>query len=390
MLLVQSSPTEIRQLDINTFRLELKDLEDDEGMPFLDTHSHNQPVTVGGVTLARVVEIINNYTITFEDGQYAVNLVGANSNIADVTNVNQVSVRSANSAGLTFSDQINAQSFTNNLVYVDTIDGLTGTSFPRGTPTDPVNNYEDARDIADSRELHGFHITSPLLIPLIGSDLSMAQFEGPSPDTSRLLLQGQDTHNSKFESMLLTGVNNGKIVTVYSALSDISNFDGSARECALFGTISLAQSGRGSFQTFVNCYSSVPGSGRPSLDVNNNFNNDIQFRGYTGGLSICNMTQGNDMTVDLYSGTVEVCNTCTSGTIVIRGVGHAIDNSGPNCTVITTGLIESDVINRTLDLTEADEVLTPTTLKKYKKGTSDELISKTVTGGSIQSVSITE
>ena len=100
--LVQSSPTEIRQLDLDAFRLDLKALEDDAaGMPFLDTHRHVGPITVGGVTLARVIEIINGYTVTFEDGQYAVNLVGANSNVGDVTNVNQVSIRSANSAGLT-------------------------------------------------------------------------------------------------------------------------------------------------------------------------------------------------------------------------------------------------------------------------------------------------
>ena len=101
--LVQASP-EIRSLDIDVFRLRLKDLEDDEaGMSNLNTHNHNTTVTVAGVTLARVVEIINSYTVTFEDGQYAVNLVGANSNISDVTNVNQVSIRSANSAGLIVS-----------------------------------------------------------------------------------------------------------------------------------------------------------------------------------------------------------------------------------------------------------------------------------------------
>lgn len=100
MTLIQASP-EIRQLDINEFRLELKDLEDSEtGQIHHDTHRHNSPVTVAGVTLARVVEIINGYTVTFENGQYAVNLTGANSNIADKTNVNQVSIRSANSAGL--------------------------------------------------------------------------------------------------------------------------------------------------------------------------------------------------------------------------------------------------------------------------------------------------
>jgi len=100
--LVTMSPFEIRELNINTFRLALRDLEDDmEGIPFLHTHNHNTTVTVGGVTLARVVEIINGYTITFENGNYAVNLVGANSNIGDVVNLNSVSVRVANSAGLT-------------------------------------------------------------------------------------------------------------------------------------------------------------------------------------------------------------------------------------------------------------------------------------------------
>lgn len=100
MTLLQASP-EIRELDVNAFRLVLKDLEDGEaGMAFPHTHNHNPPVTVGGVTLARVVEIVNGYTITFEDGQYAVSLTGANNNIPDVMNVNQVSVRSANSAGM--------------------------------------------------------------------------------------------------------------------------------------------------------------------------------------------------------------------------------------------------------------------------------------------------
>jgi len=91
----------IYELDLDQFRLDLKALEDDEeGMPFLDTHQHNTEVTLGGITLARVIEFINGYTVTFEDGQYAVNAVGANSNIADVMNVNQVSLRTFNSAGL--------------------------------------------------------------------------------------------------------------------------------------------------------------------------------------------------------------------------------------------------------------------------------------------------
>jgi len=92
-------------LDTNVFRLALKDIEDsEEGIPFLDTHRHNTEVTVSGVTFARTLEIINGYTVEFEEGQYSVLLSGSNNNIFDVAGgilvQNQVQIISANSAGL--------------------------------------------------------------------------------------------------------------------------------------------------------------------------------------------------------------------------------------------------------------------------------------------------
>lgn len=100
-VLVQASP-EVRELDVNVFRLALKDLEDGDGMPFLDTHRHRETVTISGTTMARVVQIINGYTVTFEDGDYRVNLKGANTDIHDVgiLNKNGVLVIPSNSAGL--------------------------------------------------------------------------------------------------------------------------------------------------------------------------------------------------------------------------------------------------------------------------------------------------
>lgn len=89
------------QLDVNTFRLALKSLEDDvEGMPFQDTHFHNTETTLAGVTYARQFAVRSPYTVTFEDGQYTVVPVGANHNLADVKNTNQVSMITSNSAGL--------------------------------------------------------------------------------------------------------------------------------------------------------------------------------------------------------------------------------------------------------------------------------------------------
>lgn len=91
----------IYELDVDQFRLDLKDIEDSEdGMTFPRTHVHNTQVTLSGVTYARTVEIINGYTIEFENGSYTVKCTGANHNVADVKVVNSVSLLIGNSAGL--------------------------------------------------------------------------------------------------------------------------------------------------------------------------------------------------------------------------------------------------------------------------------------------------
>lgn len=93
------------ELDTDEFRLALKSIEDsEEGMPFPDTHRHNTEVTVAGVTYARTIEIINGYSVEFENGQYTVKLVGSNNNIFDVENgilqQNYVQIIPTNAAGL--------------------------------------------------------------------------------------------------------------------------------------------------------------------------------------------------------------------------------------------------------------------------------------------------
>ncbi len=107
LTVVQTSPTEIYNLDLDFFWRAIRALEDtDDGRPWPRTCDYNQAVTVGGTPLAPVLIITDYYTVTFEDGQYAVNLIGANTNVQDRTNVNSVSVRPQNSAGLTNQTQL--------------------------------------------------------------------------------------------------------------------------------------------------------------------------------------------------------------------------------------------------------------------------------------------
>lgn len=90
------------ELDVNQFRLDLLDAEDEvAGMAYPKTHNHNTEVVLSGDTYARTLEIINGYTVTFENlSPYTVKCVGANHNIADVTNFNSATLIIGNSAGL--------------------------------------------------------------------------------------------------------------------------------------------------------------------------------------------------------------------------------------------------------------------------------------------------
>ena len=98
----------IYKLDSDVFRLDLKDLEDDEeGIAHPDTHQHNPEITIAGVTYAKTIEIINGYSVEFEDGQYTVIIEGSNNNFHDVLAgilvQNQVQVIPTNAAGLIVS-----------------------------------------------------------------------------------------------------------------------------------------------------------------------------------------------------------------------------------------------------------------------------------------------
>jgi len=335
MTLVQSTPSTIYHLDIDPFRLDLKDIEDsEEGMVYPDTHAHNTAVTVGGVTLARVVEIINGYTITFEDDQYAVNLSGANSNIADVTNVNQVSVRSANSAGLVDLPAIQQQSYTNAAIWIDTLVGGPGTSYPKGTPPDPVDNYDDAQLISDDTMLTRFHLRGAMVLD--GDDsCENTEWEGISPISSILVFSGQSTQGATFAKIGMTGDLNGRSSFDVCSFDAVTNFSGIARECGFKGNIQIDPNNTENV-FFYRCTSVIAGTGRPELDVNDSVG-DIHLRGWIGGITIKNFTTGSNMSIDCDTGTVELDATCTAGTVKVRMTAAGaslIDNSGVGCVVI--------------------------------------------------------
>ena len=207
MTLIQSVPTEIRQLNLNSFHQELRSIEDSaDGRPWPKTHNHNTTVELGGVTYARVIEILDPYTVTFEDGQYAVNLSAANSNVGDKVNVNQVSIRSANSAGLVDLEILVASAYQGHVV-VSPSKGQPGTDEPIGTYSVPSSNMTDALAIAVKQGVRRLTLLDSMTIT---EDLSLGYtVVGISPFVVSTLDLAADVTGCAFTLITIAGALDG-------------------------------------------------------------------------------------------------------------------------------------------------------------------------------------
>jgi len=335
---------EIYEFDINQFRLDLRDLEDsEEGIPFLPTHSHNTTVTVGGVTLARVVEIINGYTVTFEDGQYAVNFLGANTNIGDVTNVNQVSIRPSNSAGLVTSAGIEALEYQRG-VFVDVVNGETGTIYPKGTSRRPVNNFDDAKTIATARGFNTFYIIGDATCS--GHNLDGLIIIGENQILTTLTFDGTcSTEGTEFREATLSGELDGRCSIHHCRLNGLTGFLGEAHNCILTTSLGLGGS-FGDIALFLDCWlgSSTVG-GLTTIDMNGD-GPTLNMRGHAGAIKITNKTGASKVAIDFLSGRIEIDSTVTGGTFYIRGVGEITENLGTGITVYSSPLVDGGEIRQ--------------------------------------------
>lgn len=312
----------------DTFRQTLRQLEDDvENAVYPITHRHVQPITVGGVALARVIEILPHWSVEFEDGQYRVTLQGSNNNILDVAVVNQVSIAPTNSAGLTYSKQVEDQAFTDSRIWIDIAAGQAGTDYPLGTPGSPVNNLADAQSIISTRTLPPrLHLRGSLTVGA-ADNIDSYDIEGIGDVLSSVTFTaGCSTQNARFEGLAISGAMDGTSVFEDCAFTNLTGFDGSMTQCRLGGDVTLAATA--STVTLVNCQSNVAGSGKPGFDCNSASGLNINVRDYFGGFALRNFNQaGNNISFDSSSIRLELESSCTAGVAVIGGTGRLTDNS---------------------------------------------------------------
>jgi hypothetical protein len=376
MTLVQASP-EVRELDVDSFRLALKSIEDDPayGIYLLKTHSHNTEVSLSGLTYARIVEILDPYTVEFEDGQYTVNCTGANHNLSDVKVANQVSLIVNNAAGLITNAAIEYASFAGG-VTVDTVNGSSGTigstGNPLGTPRNPVNNLTDAIQICNNRGLTTIYIIGDATIDSSG-DYRGIIFIGQSKAKSELTIDADaQVEDCEFYDATVTGTLDGNCKLKECVVSGVNYISGYVELCVLQGTITL---GGGASAYFLDCWAGSTLGAPPTIDMGGsgqtlvlqNFNGLIKVTNKTGADDECNMS--------LNAGWVILDSTVTAGDVNIIGVG-TVEDSSNGATVDTEHLVDAlriDELHKLQGL-DADNPMTVTPTSRVA-GTISQVIS---------------
>lgn len=343
MSLIQLLPIEVRELNMEVLRLALKDLEDDElGQVWLDTHRHNAAVTVGGVTLAQVVEIINDYTITFENGTYLVNVFGANSNLADRVNPNNVSVRSANSAGLLQSREIEQAAF-GGCVTLDTITGTPGTLYPQGTRLHPVNTLADAMLIDGVRGFQKFDVHG-LIIILAGVNITDRYFYGGGltlneADAVIQFEAGCIAEDTWYSGCVIRGVQGGESQYHACRIENLSNAHCHYESCAMIGPITapVTVPTVGHTKSMINCFSGV---NEFIFDLNGSPLNQV-WKAFTGRIRFNNGSNAAGIIrIDMAGGTITIDASCTATNFIVTGHCNVVNNSTAN--VDTSGVLPNN------------------------------------------------
>ena len=206
----------------------------------------------------------------------------------------------------------------NGVVAIDVLSTNTGTEFPVGTLSTPVNNIADAQSIADDLGIKSFVFRGDLTLD---RNLTQWSFRGVSSEKSDSLdLAGFDVDGSIFYGCGLSGSYTGLVEAVECDLNVLTGLRGVFRRCGLTGSmITLSADAE---VVLANCFSEVPGNGTPVISCNGA--NSLNLRNYSGGIELRDIDDpGFTASVDLDPGTIKILDgqNNSEGYVLMRGLG---------------------------------------------------------------------
>ncbi len=249
----------------------------------------------------------------------------------------QVIQTSSSSATLQELESIQFSSF-NGGVTVDLLLTTTGTTFPLGTPQEPIGNFEDALALAQERGFSTLYILGDAVIDS-GLDYTDIRFVGESQTKSLITVAAAaDVINAEFTTAEITGTLDGGSKLTDCSIGDLNFVDGFVERCVLSGTITLSGTNPAHF---LDCWSGVPGASIPAIDLGGS-GSDLILRNYNGEIVLRNKTGTDVVSLDLNSGQLELESTISAGLVTVRGIGKLIDNSTGTAVVDSENLIQGE------------------------------------------------
>lgn len=221
-------------------------------------------------------------------------------------------------------------------VWIDTTSTTTGTAYPAGTQSDPVNNLTDATSIANELGFEQFYLRGSISL---ATDLTSWRIEGYGTDISDIVaFNGMDVSGSVFENLSVSGTIPALTTEVdfqSCRVGSVTGFQGTMTACGLEDSIVLAAG-----QTnIVNCYSAAPGLQVVEFDFNGGTLIELFVRGMIGQFDLVNSTNASSIaSIDLLSGETTIDADWLAGIVQIRGTGTYTNNS--LLTINDTGLID--------------------------------------------------
>jgi hypothetical protein len=295
--------------------------------------------TVGGKSLGITYFLINNWKIQpySEDHRLQINgnlftEDGSSAFIPTSGSYNvliESSVSNLTDAQILLNEQQQLLEY-NGIIIINSTTGTPGTDYPYGTSSQPVDNIENAKIIANKYGIYKFEIYGPVYI-----NSSLENFTiigGNLGDT--VIINNISVDKTTFRQCLLSGSYNGYIAADNCIIHDgFTGMNGYFQQCGFMGDMYFNPS---SSCVLNDCHSQIAGNESPSLYLNDEVN--ISLRKYSGGLKIYNTGNNTLGTLEFNAGNCRILEGNMGGTLVIRGLATLTNNS-EGTEILTDGLI---------------------------------------------------
>ena len=251
-----------------------------------------------------------------------------------------VSITASSSATLQELAAIQYSSF-NGGVTVDLVNGSAGTTFPVGTPQEPVNNLSDAKSIAVERGFDKIYVIGDLVIQT-GTEVNGYEFEGQNHRKSHFFIEASAaTSGCEFTHATVSGTLDGNTCLDHCEVHHLNYIEGYIRNSVLVDEITLA----GTTNTIlINCIDGSPGQDYyPRINFNGAGQGLIASQ-YCGELFLMNKTGPEPVNLDFTAGHLAINSDVTAGNIYVRGIGDVEDWSTGTTAVHLEGMINRTTI----------------------------------------------